>query len=208
MYRDPGVVRSEDKVDEVVRTDTARKMLSIFRQMEEKATKEEVPEGPKPLKRFTPPPEDKLAKHTASESEEEETEEEESEEDEADTRDPNYVRASDKVSFVFRFWEWNFCKNFGIKGKNEVPTRVRVRSPHSPHSSRIFHHEKNLFDSTINVLHAVSSENLLRPFSITLLLIFIATWAVDRIMQFRIKTTFLRLQNFAKCFAFPVVAVQ
>ncbi|XP_076229523.1 uncharacterized protein LOC116431550 isoform X7 [Nomia melanderi] len=103
IYRDPDVVRAEDRVDEVVRTDTARKMLSIFRQMEENATKKEVPNGPKPLKRFTPPPEDKYAKPTASDSEEEEEEEgEESEgEDSAEERDPNYVRASDKVEDEF-----------------------------------------------------------------------------------------------------------
>ncbi|KZC11107.1 LIM domain and actin-binding protein 1 [Dufourea novaeangliae] len=103
IYRDPDVVRAEDRVDEVVRTDTARKMLSIFRQMEENATKKEVPNGPKPLKRFTPPPEDKYAKPTASDSEEVEEEEgEESEgEDSGEERDPNYVRASDKVEDEF-----------------------------------------------------------------------------------------------------------
>lgn len=86
-------------MDEVVHTDTARKMLSIFRQMEEKATKEDIPDGPKPLKRFTPPPEDKFAKATASESEDEDEEEgEESDgEESGEERDPNYVRASDKV---------------------------------------------------------------------------------------------------------------
>lgn len=69
--------------------------------MEENATKKELPNGPKPLKRFTPPPEDKFAKQTASDSEEDEEEEaEESEaEDSGEERDPNYVRASDKVSF-------------------------------------------------------------------------------------------------------------
>jgi len=99
IYRDPDVVRAEDRVNEVVHTDTARKMLSIFRQMEENASKEELPEGPKPLKRFTPPPEDKYAKATASDSEEDEEEEgEESDGDEsAEERNPNYVRSSDKV---------------------------------------------------------------------------------------------------------------
>lgn len=99
IYRDPDVVRADDRVDEVVHTDTARKMLSIFRQMEENASKEELPEGPKPLKRFTPPPEDKFAKATASDSEEDDDEEgEESDgDDSAEERDPNYVRASDKV---------------------------------------------------------------------------------------------------------------
>ena len=98
IYRDPDVVRAEDRAEEVVRTDTARKMLSIFRQMEENATKEDLPDGPKPLKRFTPPPEDKFAKATASESDEEEEEAEESEDEE---QDPNYVRASDKVDRGF-----------------------------------------------------------------------------------------------------------
>ena len=98
IYRDPDVVRADDRVDETLHTDTARKMLSIFRQMEENATKEDIPDGPKPLKRFTPPPEDKFAKPTASESEDEEDEEaEESEDDNPEDKDPNYVRASDKV---------------------------------------------------------------------------------------------------------------
>lgn len=101
IYRDPDVVRADDRADKVVHTDTARKMLSIFRQMEENASKKEVPNGPKPLKRFTPPPEDKYAKPTASDSEEDEEEEgDESEgEDSGEERDPNYVRASDKVRF-------------------------------------------------------------------------------------------------------------
>ncbi|XP_061941776.1 xin actin-binding repeat-containing protein 2 isoform X20 [Apis cerana] len=103
IYRDPDVVRADDRVNEVVHTDTARKMLSIFRQMEENACKKELPNGPKPLKRFTPPPEDKYAKATASDSEEDEDEDgEESEgEDSGEERDPNYVRASDKVEDEF-----------------------------------------------------------------------------------------------------------
>ncbi|XP_058802541.1 uncharacterized protein LOC131670720 isoform X3 [Phymastichus coffea] len=98
IYRDPEVIRADDRTEEVVRTDTARKMLSIFRQMEEKATKEDLPDGPKPLKRFTPPPEDKFAKATASESDEDEDEAEESDDEE---HNPNYVRASDKVEDEF-----------------------------------------------------------------------------------------------------------
>ncbi|KAF3424072.1 hypothetical protein E2986_12052 [Frieseomelitta varia] len=103
IYRDPDVVRADDRVNEVVHTDTARKMLSIFRQMEENACKKELPNGPKPLKRFTPPPEDKYAKPTASDSEENEDEDgEDSEgEDSGEERDPNYVRASDKVEDEF-----------------------------------------------------------------------------------------------------------
>ncbi|KAG8037088.1 hypothetical protein G9C98_004410 [Cotesia typhae] len=102
IYRDPDVIRADDKVDQLVHTDTTKKMLSIFRQMEEKATKEDVPDGPKPLKRFTPPPEDKYAKLTASDTDEEEDGEEEEEDGneditEEERRNPNYVRASDKL---------------------------------------------------------------------------------------------------------------
>lgn len=103
IYRDPEVVRAEDPVNEVVHTDTARKMLHIFRQMEEQATKEDLPDGPKPLKRFTPPPEDKFAKATASDTDEDEDEEEGDESeghDSTDERNPNYIRASDKVSSI------------------------------------------------------------------------------------------------------------
>lgn len=50
IYRDPDIVRSEDKLDdlEVMKTNTAKKMLSIFRQLEENASKEDVPDGREP----------------------------------------------------------------------------------------------------------------------------------------------------------------
>ncbi|XP_063977891.1 xin actin-binding repeat-containing protein 2-like isoform X7 [Diachasmimorpha longicaudata] len=118
IYRDPDVIRADDRVDEIVHTDTARKMLSIFRQMEEKATKEDLPDGPKPLKCFTPPPEDKYARPTASDSEEEEEEEgEESGSDEE--RDPNYVRASDKVEDEFLKQAQNAAKAKTLRAKFE-----------------------------------------------------------------------------------------
>ncbi|XP_029168345.1 LOW QUALITY PROTEIN: microtubule-associated protein futsch [Nylanderia fulva] len=120
IYRDPDVVRANDRVDEVVHTDTARKMLSIFRQMEENASKEELPDGPKPLKRFTPP-EDKFAKATASDSEEDEEEEnEESEgEESAEEKDPNYVRASDKVEDEFLKQAQNAARAKTLRAKFE-----------------------------------------------------------------------------------------
>lgn len=62
--------------------------------MEEKT--EEVPDGPKPLKRFTPPPDYKEESEEESEDESEEESEEEEEEEEGVTN-PNLVRASDKV---------------------------------------------------------------------------------------------------------------
>lgn len=47
IYRDPDVIRSDDKLedDEVMKTNTAKKMLSIFRQLEENAAKEDIPDG-------------------------------------------------------------------------------------------------------------------------------------------------------------------
>ncbi|XP_011505053.1 PREDICTED: protein-methionine sulfoxide oxidase MICAL3 isoform X3 [Ceratosolen solmsi marchali] len=116
IYRDPDVVRAEDRAEEVVHTDTARKMLSIFRQMEENATKEDLPDGPKPLKRFTPPPEDKFAKATASDSDEEEDEAEESEDEE---HNPNYVRASDKVEDEFLKSAQNAARAKTLRAKFE-----------------------------------------------------------------------------------------
>lgn len=105
IYRDPDVIRADDRIDEVVHTDTARKMLSIFRQMEENASKEDLPDGPKPLKRFTPPPEDKFARPSGSDTEDDEEDGEESaDDDSAEEKDPNYVRASDKVIFIIYFF--------------------------------------------------------------------------------------------------------
>ncbi|CAL1673495.1 unnamed protein product [Lasius platythorax] len=134
IYRDPDVVRANDRVDEVVHTDTARKMLSIFRQMEENACKEELPDGPKPLKCFTPPPEDKFAKATASDSEENEDEEnEESDGDEsAEEKDPNYVRASDKVEDEFLKQAQNAARAKTLRAKFEhwEETDGKVSSHH------------------------------------------------------------------------------
>ncbi|XP_066996516.1 F-actin-monooxygenase MICAL3 isoform X5 [Anabrus simplex] len=102
IYRDPSVVRSEDKVEEeIVKAKTASKMLSIFRQMEENATKEELPEGPKPLKRFTPPPDYTKESEDSEDEEDSEEEEEEDEEEEEEETNPNIVRASDKIEDEF-----------------------------------------------------------------------------------------------------------
>lgn len=82
-------------------THTASKMLSVFRQLEEH--KEQRPVGPKPLKRFTPPP-DSERKFTAnddsgpeySDSEEDDEECEEEEDLSEEELDPNYVKSSHK----------------------------------------------------------------------------------------------------------------
>lgn len=91
----------QDEVLEMAeKTQTASKMLSMFRQLEEH--KEQRPVGPKPLKRFTPPPEeerkfnhqnDDSGPEYSDEEYDEECEEEESSDEELD---PNYVKSSHK----------------------------------------------------------------------------------------------------------------
>jgi hypothetical protein len=108
VYRDPHIARNEMKSDQdetlemAEKTHTASKMLSMFRQLEEH--KEQRPVGPKPLKRFTPPPDegrrftpndDSGPEYSDSEEEEEEGEEEEEEESEEELN-PNYVKSSHK----------------------------------------------------------------------------------------------------------------
>ncbi|RZF32308.1 hypothetical protein LSTR_LSTR001772 [Laodelphax striatellus] len=119
IYRDPNVVRSEDANEEdeavVKRSMTTSKMLSIFRQMEE--AKETVPDGPKPLKRFTPPPDYK--EEEESEEEEEESEEEESEEEESEEETNGIVRASDKIEDEFLKQAQNAARAKSLKEKFE-----------------------------------------------------------------------------------------
>uniref|UniRef100_A0AAR5PS21 LIM zinc-binding domain-containing protein n=1 Tax=Dendroctonus ponderosae TaxID=77166 RepID=A0AAR5PS21_DENPD len=84
IYRDPEVVRAEEYIDDsnvAKESHTASKMLNKFRQMEENLTREPETQGPKPLKRFTPPPE---PARPESRSEEESSEYEEEDEDEVD----------------------------------------------------------------------------------------------------------------------------
>ncbi|XP_050503097.1 uncharacterized protein LOC114338004 isoform X8 [Diabrotica virgifera virgifera] len=89
IYHDPEIIRSDEIADdsEVARAShTASKMLSKFKQMEENFSRDPEPQGPKPLKRFTPPPE---PTRTESESEEGSATEEENEEEEEDQTDNN-----------------------------------------------------------------------------------------------------------------------
>ncbi|PNF21133.1 hypothetical protein B7P43_G05074 [Cryptotermes secundus] len=122
IYRDPDIVRSEDKLedDEVMKTNTAKKMLSIFRQLEENASKEDIPDGPKPLKRFTPPPDyrrDSGSSEEETESEEEDEDEEE-EEEEGDVN-PNIVRSSDKIEDEFLKQAQNAARAKALRAKFE-----------------------------------------------------------------------------------------
>lgn len=56
VQRDPSVVRASDVIDDLPRTDTAKKMLDKFKSLEtQQVTESTAPAGPKPLKRITPP---------------------------------------------------------------------------------------------------------------------------------------------------------
>lgn len=107
VYRDPHIARNDVKNDQddtlevAEKTHTTSKMLSMFRQLE--GHKEQRPVGPKPLKRFTPPPDgerrmtpndDSGPEYSDSEEEEEECEEEEDLSEEEPN--PNYVKSSHK----------------------------------------------------------------------------------------------------------------
>lgn len=91
IYRDPDIVRAEEYIEDseiAKETHTATKMLNKFRQLEENLSKETVPAGPKPLKRFTPPPE---PARPESNSEDDEGSEEESYEEEDDELDNSKI---------------------------------------------------------------------------------------------------------------------
>ncbi|XP_029342810.1 uncharacterized protein LOC100161216 isoform X6 [Acyrthosiphon pisum] len=103
IYRDPNVVRSEDPVDEtaeLVKSNTTAKMLSLFRQME--VARPAVPEGLKPLKRFTPPPPDLKESETESESDDDVSGEDDSDEDSSSSEtNDDVVKSSLKVEDEF-----------------------------------------------------------------------------------------------------------
>ncbi|XP_060866582.1 F-actin-monooxygenase MICAL3 isoform X5 [Metopolophium dirhodum] len=103
IYRDPNVVRNEDPVDEtaeLVKSNTTAKMLSLFRQME--VARPAVPEGLKPLKRFTPPPQDLKESETESESDDDVSGEDDSDEDSSSSEtNGDVVKSSLKVEDEF-----------------------------------------------------------------------------------------------------------
>ena len=73
--------------------------------------------GPKPLKRFTPPPD--YTRDSGSSEEDTESEEEEEEDEEEEDADPNIVRSSDKFEDEFLkqvclVRRWHHCARFDI----------------------------------------------------------------------------------------------
>ncbi|KAI1280436.1 Xin actin-binding repeat-containing protein 2 [Halotydeus destructor] len=91
--RDPNVVRSSDVINDLPTSDTAKKMLGKFKQMESQSSNETVaPPGPKPLKRITPP-RDVVSSNGLADNNQNGREA-------SPERDPNIVRASYKTDDV------------------------------------------------------------------------------------------------------------
>lgn len=90
-------IYSDASIKSAQRSSTTTKMLSVFRQMEENERVHRSDEGPKPLKSFTPPPDDsRRLNHRNSESGSEYTDSEEDDDEsegqsEQDEND-NHVR--------------------------------------------------------------------------------------------------------------------
>jgi len=125
VYHDPEVVRSEESVDDSIvakQNQTAKKMLNKFRQMEEDLSKDQVPLGPKPLKRFTPPPEPVRSESESEEAdvtdsgEEEECDEEQDEVDKSrniideDLLEAQKAARAKQLRAKFEKWEANEIK--------------------------------------------------------------------------------------------------
>lgn len=90
-YIDDNIVRCNEKIDDpsvVAQTQTATKMLSLFRQMEQKKYEHNHNDdgGLKPLKQFTPPPSDnrRLYENNDSEDDDEYSDEGGEEEEEGE----------------------------------------------------------------------------------------------------------------------------
>lgn len=104
---------------------TATKMLNKFRQMEEELQKgEQLPAGPKPLKRFTPPPEPPRPETPSgdeSEEEDDDAEEETVEQEETKLRDVDLIEAqkaarAKQLRAKFEKWEANEIKKEQANG--------------------------------------------------------------------------------------------
>ncbi|XP_022255159.1 kinesin-related protein 4-like [Limulus polyphemus] len=107
IERDPNIVRSSDAADEVIVTDTAKKMLNKFKQLENQSDSGDVPAGPKPVKRITPPRE-----YTKIDDEHEPSPEPE--------RDPNIILCSYKNEDDIA-WDTEKAKNLRAKFEHWQP---------------------------------------------------------------------------------------
>ncbi|KAK5638384.1 hypothetical protein RI129_012679 [Pyrocoelia pectoralis] len=117
VYIDPDIIRSDELIEDSVvakSSHTATKMLNKFREMEESLLKGQEPQGPKPLKRFTPPREP-LRRESSSERESGTEEESETEVDNVRVMEQDLIEAqkaarAQKLRAKFERWEQNEIK--------------------------------------------------------------------------------------------------
>ncbi|XP_041984159.1 LIM domain and actin-binding protein 1 [Aricia agestis] len=105
-YHEPGVVRSGEAAPDAgvaASRQTASRMIDVFRQMEQRPQPEN--HGPKPLKRFTPPPVEEG--HTYSSESETDSEEEHWREQRTDEALKQAQQLARTTSFRDRFERWS-----------------------------------------------------------------------------------------------------
>ncbi|XP_065217441.1 uncharacterized protein LOC135843452 isoform X3 [Planococcus citri] len=80
----------QDESELLKKSNTTAKMLSLFRQLEE--AQQVVPDGPKPMKKFTPPP-----MSSEASSEEEDDDEDEDDDDDGESTDEDRLQNGDRI---------------------------------------------------------------------------------------------------------------
>ncbi|XP_072945811.1 uncharacterized protein [Epargyreus clarus] len=134
LYQEPGVARGGSVADAGLAADrhTASRMISVFRQLEEQQHRPDEPQGPKPLKRFTPPPPGEENRHIDTSDEYSSEDDGDSEEErrrlylEARQRDEALKQAQQLArtkSFRDRFENWSESETPRTPNAATLPTR-------------------------------------------------------------------------------------
>ncbi|XP_059470640.1 LIM domain and actin-binding protein 1 isoform X2 [Neocloeon triangulifer] len=162
IYRDEEIVRADERPmeEELVRSQTASRMLNLFRQMERDGSRDNIPAGPKPLKCFTPPP-DYRPSNDSEDSEEEESEEEDEEEEEEDDEDrvPGVVRATDKIEDDFLKSASSAAHAKALRAKFEKWESTMANKENEDDDEKDDSNERESLESTSNLRAMFESMN-------------------------------------------------
>ncbi|XP_053619303.1 uncharacterized protein LOC128680275 isoform X2 [Plodia interpunctella] len=130
LYHEPSVVRSDERhCDTELAADrhTASRMISVFRQMETQLNRQDENQGPKPLKRFTPPPPGEHNHQGHSSSEEDYSEESDYEEDSEEERRRVYLEARQRDEALKQAQQLARTKSFRSRFENWSESEPRAR---------------------------------------------------------------------------------
>ncbi|CAH2099273.1 unnamed protein product [Euphydryas editha] len=129
-YHEPSVVRSDERAPDAglaASRQTASRMISVFRQLEERRDHPEELQGPKPLKRFTPPPDGEGRRFESSSSCDEDEEESDEERYERACERDEALRQAQQLartkSFRDRFENWSESER---ESEPRAPADVRA----------------------------------------------------------------------------------